>query len=365
MSSMKLNDIVLFLRELGTGEITVSDDEEWVRCKCPLASVFHAKGRDENPSFGIRVNDRGESGYHCFTCRSGRLADLLHVMNFTTGVRKSACSFYGSHEIFDREEKPRGIETLASVKGYKDVYSEDKEKEVIRIPIPKNILEPYPLLKTSTHKKQREKCYAYAEGRGISREALDAFEVRHDPWRGTLAFPITGDSSNIYSLHFKPATDDEVRVRFWHLTPKNSGYPEAIWGSPDAMFGLNFYSSSKPLIFVESETDVLRLWSLGLGDVFCIIGACGAVNKIKIDRLRNQIVYLGFDNDPAGSKYYKKCLEHFPRYVQLHKLDWGIVGRNDPGALKNKEEFVEVFNKSRAIGCLPFECKMSYKDAWA
>lgn len=361
---MKLNDIVLFLRELGVGEINVSDDEEWVRCRCPLAPAFHAKGRDENPSFGIRVNDRGESGYHCFTCRSGRLIDLIHVMNFTTGIRKSACSFFGSHEIWDREESPKSIGILSEVKGYRDVYKGEK-KTITSIPIPQNILSAYPRLQDSTHRAQRSDCYEYLESRGIHKESVDLLEVRHNPWKRTLAFSITGVGGSIYSLHFKPATDDEVKVRFWHLTPKNSGYPDAVWGSPSAMFGMKFYDPRKPLLFVESETDVLRLYSLGVGEIFCIIGAAGAVNKYKIDCFRNREVYLGFDNDPAGFKYYKKSLEFFPTYSILHKLDWGVIGKNDPGDLESLEEFNYVLSKKISIGSIVMPTSTNYRDLWA
>lgn len=361
---MKLNDIIGFLRELGTGEITVSDDEEWVRCRCPLAPAFHAKGRDENPSFGVRVNDKGESGFHCFTCRSGRLLDLIHVMNFTTGIRKSACSFFGSHEIFDREDPIKNIGILSEVKGYRDVYKEEKNP-IAHIPVPKNILKAYPRLHTSTHEKQRSNCYDYLESRGIAKEIVDKFEVRHDPWRGTLAFSITGSNNSIYSLHFKPATDAEVKVRFWHLTPKNSGYPEAIWGSPSAMFGMEFYDPHKPLLFVESETDVLRLSSLGVDKIFCIVGAAGAVNKYKVDCFRNKEVYLGFDNDPAGFKYFRKAVELFPKGTIVHRLDWGAINKNDPGDLSSLEEFDYVLKNKTTMGEIILNADVNYRNIWA
>lgn len=360
---MKLNDIVRFLRELGTGEINVSDDDSWVRCKCPLAPVFHAKGTDENPSFGIAVNDGGESGFHCFTCKSGRLGDLIHILNFTTGIRKSACDFYGLNEIWDSEKEERSC-LLTKSDYYRDIFNIDKEEKIERIPIPDHILERYPILYESTHKKQVEKCYTYFENRGISREVVDLFKVRHDPWKGLIAFPIYGDSRNIFALHFKPPVDDRGKFRFWHLTPKNSGYPEEKWGSPDAMFGLQFYSSKLPLIFVESETDVLRLFTLGLNDRFCIIGACGAVNEVKIKRFRNSTAILGFDSDAAGSKYYKKSLELFPKHVALSKLEWSIAGIEDAGELESAEDFWKIYDCRRVVGSAIFSPNFKYEDLW-
>ena len=359
---MKLSDVIGFLRLIGVGEINVSDDDEWARCKCPLAPIFHAKGTDNNPSFGVRVNDEGESGFHCFTCKSGRLSDLIHIMNFTTGVRKDACSFYGSKEIFEYDTKEEKSSPLRR-QVYEDVHSIQMPAPISRIPIPERVLRHYPLLESSPHKIARQACIDYMENRGISKETLFKFSVRHNPWRRDIAFALFGDSRNIFSLHFKPITDDKGEFRFWHLTPKNSGYPELNWGSPDAMFGMQFYSSSKPLFFVESETDVLRMHSLGLGEEFCIIGSCGAVNQIKVDRFRNKTFILGFDADAAGSKYYKKCLKLIPRDRIIAKVDWSVVGIGDPGDLKSVAQFREAYSKRRIIG-MEFASVRGYSDVW-
>ena len=359
---MKLSDTIGFLRLVGVGEITVSDDGEWARCKCPLAPVFHAKGTDNNPSFGVRINDDGESGFHCFTCKSGRLSDLIHIMNFTTGIRKDACSFYGSKEIFEYDTKDEKTSPIKH-QSYKDVHAIPAAKPISRIPIPDRVLRHYPLLETSPHKIARQACIDYMESRNISEETLFKFSVRHNPWRRDIAFALYGDSRNVYGLHFKPVTDEKGEFRFWHLTPKNAGYPELEWGSPDAMFGMQFYTSQKPLLFVESETDVLNLHSLGLGEEFCIIGSCGAVNQVKIDRFRNTTFILGFDADPAGSKYYKKCLSLIPRDKIIVKLDWSIIGLKDAGDLRSIKQFQEVYEKRRVIG-MDFVSVKSYSDVW-
>ena len=35
---------------------------------CPFASETHRRGTDRKPSFGILIDDEGESVYHCFGC---------------------------------------------------------------------------------------------------------------------------------------------------------------------------------------------------------------------------------------------------------------------------------------------------------
>jgi len=62
---MNFKNINIILEELG---LKMSHRwEDWVMLKCPFAEWTHSKGTDTNPSFGIKINDTGNSGYHCFS----------------------------------------------------------------------------------------------------------------------------------------------------------------------------------------------------------------------------------------------------------------------------------------------------------
>ena len=56
---MRRGDIIQFLRLLRAGNIDTSGSD-WVQASCPLAVRTHQKGEDRRPSFGIKVNDKGE-----------------------------------------------------------------------------------------------------------------------------------------------------------------------------------------------------------------------------------------------------------------------------------------------------------------
>ena len=74
---MKRAHIEYVLRKLGAERFTYSSD--WVMTNCVLAKWTHEKGRDSNPSFGVRESS-GISGAHCFSCKfSGGLISLIRT----------------------------------------------------------------------------------------------------------------------------------------------------------------------------------------------------------------------------------------------------------------------------------------------
>ena len=363
---MKTWSCVQFLKLIGSSEVVISDDEQWVRGNCPLAPFTHAKGVDENPSFGIKVNEDGESGYHCFTCGSGRLADLIHVMNFTTGIRREASDFYSLHENFGGEER-----STQEVLYYNDIYASEI-KEEIHNPIPSTVLDSHPTLQDSKHPFEKEKCLEVMNSRGISANALYKYGVCHRPYEKAIAFIVRGRDSKSYSIHYLSREEK----KFWYLKPKYFDYPEDTkWGSKAAMFGLELYDPSKPLILVESETDLLRLSSLGVDDQYCILATCGTPTKEKISQLRSKVVYNGYDADATGSKYHIRTLKFLDPDVTVFKLDWSEVKvvdlktgelrrAKDAGDLESIEQFIQVVLMRREIAN-QILLTTEYKDVWS
>jgi 5S rRNA maturation endonuclease (ribonuclease M5) len=372
---MRLFDIINFLKLLGVGEIKVSDDEDWTRCSCPLAPFTHFKGRDENPSFGIIVNDTGESSFHCFTCGSGRLFDLVHKLQFTVGVRKVARHFFGTTEIFGEEQLGDLSEfDASSPTGYDDVYSQmflGRKK----VKVPDEILLRYPLLEDSSHTDRKEEIEQYFLGRGILPELLWEYEVRHDPEKHLIIFPMVDTDGEVYRLHVKLVKEKT----FWYLTPEVLGIANeySAWGRKDYYFGLQFLDPALPVILVESETDLLRLRSLGVENV---IASCGALNKFKTSRIPNYTILLGFDADPAGSKFAMKAIQLFENR-KLYKLDWSIVNvsyytlkrriekkrpAKDAGDLESLQQFEYILENKIPVGEInPVSLTSGYQDVWA
>jgi 5S rRNA maturation endonuclease (ribonuclease M5) len=369
---VKLNDIINFLKLLGIGEIKISDDEEWARCSCPLSPFTHVKGSDENPSFGIKVNNSGTSGYNCFTCGSGSLWDMIHRMNFTTGVPKQATDFFGIAEIFD-EDDIRNEEQGFRVGGYYDdiyslVFLQDKKIEV-----PREVLGLYPLLEDSIYTDHKAEVEAYFLSRGIMPNCLYDYGVRHSPENRFIIFPIFDTDGEAYRLHVKLVKEKT----FWYLTPALVGRPDLEqWGRKDYWFGIQFYDPILPVVIVESETDVMRLRCLGVNNV---IATCGPLNKFKAGRISNRTLLLGFDCDQAGSKYTMKAISLW-KDRQLFRLNWNLVNvsyftpkkriekkrvAEDAGDLETREQFDYIVDNKVSLGQLETTPMTGYKDVWS
>ena len=123
------------------------------------------------------------------------------------------------------------------------------------------------------------------------------------------------------------------------------GETENKWGDSSHFFGEQFLDNSS-VIIVESETDVLRLHSLGVNNA---IATGGNVQKAQIDRLYHNVVLLGFDADIPGLKNKIKATKLLKGYSTLFALDWSILGITDAGKIETKADFDKVYNKKTLI----------------
>jgi hypothetical protein len=178
-----------------------------------------------------------------------------------------------------------------------------------------------------------------------------------------------------YRLHVKLVFEKT----FWYLTPEllNCADVYESWGRKDYWFGIQFLDPALPVTIVESETDLLRLRSLGVDNV---IAACGGINKWKVARIPNYTIYLGFDADRAGSQFTMKSVQLF-KNRRLYWLDWGLVEvtyytekrrtpklrqAKDGGDLETLEQWEFILKNKTPIGEInPVPVTSGYSDVWA
>ena len=354
---MEIGDAVKMLSLLQVGEIRLSDDETWARCSCPLAPFTHFKGSDSNPSFGVFANPIGESGYNCFTCGSGRLWDLIHRLQFTVGLTKEARYHFGAKEIFDEEQ----VVTEQELK-YGGYYEDKHSRLFIRskkVSVPHDVLDTYPLLEDTPFPDEKEDILNYFESRGISKEVVYKYSIRHDPISHLIVFPIMDTDGETYRLHVKPVHEKS----FWYVTSRSLDLDHVYdeWGRKDFWFGIQHFDPILPVYLVESETDLLRLRTLGVRNV---LAACGTINQPKSSRLPNRTIYLGFDSDNAGSKYTLKAIDLL-KGRNLYRLNWDTEKIKDAGDLKDYDQFEKIFRSKIAIGQIGVIPQKGYKDVWS
>jgi len=331
---MRAHNIQAFLRLLGVKKIELSADAEWIKSSCPKAEFSHPKGSDRHPSFGVKVNNEGESSVNCFTCGGDTLGGLLHSITWQKGYRPELHSFYGANEIFGSE-----INKYAQI----DFTPGTKEKP---LPVPHKILESFPLLemnpKYSGHVQfETEKVLSWFEDRGISFEILKEYRLRLDVMGGNIVFPIRDVDYKTYMLHARSRSNKI----FFYYTPEYLSSP-VKWGRTDFWFGIEYTDFTKPLLLVESETDVLKLRTFGVENV---MASCGSVGPDKLKRIVAGSVILGFDSDESGARYCKKAISELHSSAYLSRISWQTVGKKDACALKDKSEWAVVWANRKAV----------------
>jgi hypothetical protein len=101
---MTAEQATLFLTALRCKQIKVKDNG-WVEAACPLAPWLHPTGKDNNPSFGVVVNDGGSSNFSCFTCTKGTAEELVQMLTLYAKNSLGDYDIAGAHHILDSEVK--------------------------------------------------------------------------------------------------------------------------------------------------------------------------------------------------------------------------------------------------------------------
>jgi len=331
---MRKPDIKSILSVLEVRRIKTTGD--WVNSSCPLESVSHNGGIDRHPSFGILVNPKGESLYRCFTCcDTAPLSGLIHNLWINKIPNwKEVMQMYGETEIFTSVIVSNGA-------GSKWDAEEEKKKEQPKTLIPDRVIDKFPLLENSSGFESKRCQEFLSDERGIDKKTQDLFSLRYSPNDRVVILPRIDKENKVWWLRAR----SRLSKLFFSVSPSYMGELENKWGDSSHFFGEQFLDNS-PLIIVESETDVLRLHSLGVNNA---IATGGNVQKAQIDRLYHNIVLLGFDADIPGLKNKIKAAKLLKGYSTLFALDWSILGITDAGKIETKTDFDKVYNRKTLL----------------
>lgn len=325
---MREEGIKRFLSAVGVKWSDMRTARKWVNCPCVMAQWMHSSGTDERPSFGVSISNDGPSTFYCFGChaKATRLEGLLHNIFIMSGEYP-----WDAAEIFLREENHRSGEPAFEVP---DVWSD------VRIPpepLPVSVTSLFPVLQW-LDSDPAIACRKYLLGRGIPEWVQNLYQVRFDPKRSCLVFPMTDISGRIFILRERAIT----KKMMWTVSPAivglESEFPKlsevGVW------FGMHMVKWSQPVILVEGEIDLLRLVALGQNNV--IASATSSVTDAQLDALSSTTLFLGYDSDLAGSHAHSKIIKYIGERAVLFELKWDLVGKKDAGELRTKKELEEV-----------------------
>ncbi len=285
-------------------ELGITDfDEKNMKCCCPFHQEDHASFIYNKKAFNFR----------CFgSC--GRSYDILDVFMYKGATYAEACK-----KLFELAEMPYSFGELGV-----------KTKRHYR----------YPHEVPCTDKS---KVYAYFEQRKISRETLDALDVRQDS-EGNAVFNYYDTNDVLTMVKYKPSHKvQHGQAKCW--CQQNSD-------TAPLLFNMNRINVNSPLLICEGEPDCLSAVEVGFKNAVSV--PLGSSNLHWIDENLEWLdqfesIIICADNDDAGVKMQKECVPRLgswrTKVVDIPAIPIGNTGR----VTKDLNEILYVCGKDKVL----------------
>ena len=285
-------------------ELGITDfDEKNMKCCCPFHQEDHASFIYNKKAFNFR----------CFgSC--GRSYDILDVFMYKGATYAEACK-----KLFELAEMPYSFGELGV-----------KTKRHYR----------YPHEVPCTDKS---KVYAYFEQRKISRETLDALDVRQDS-EGNVVFNYYDTNDVLTMVKYKPSHKvQHGQAKCW--CQQNSD-------TAPLLFNMNRINVNSPLLICEGEPDCLSAIEAGFKNAVSVPLGSSNLHWIDenlewLDQLESIIICA--DNDDAGGKMQKECVPRLgswrTKVVDIPAIPIGNTGR----VTKDLNEILYVCGKDKVL----------------
>lgn len=285
-------------------ELGITDfDEKNMKCCCPFHQEDHASFIYNKKAFNFR----------CFgSC--GRSYDILDVFMYKGATYAEACK-----KLFELAEMPYSFGELGV-----------KTKRHYR----------YPHEVPCTDKS---KVYAYFEQRKISRETLDALDVRQDS-EGNAVFNYYDTNDVLTMVKYKPSHKVQYgQAKCW--CQQNSD-------TAPLLFNMNRINVNSPLLICEGEPDCLSAIEAGFKNAVSV--PLGSSNLHWIDENLEWLdqfesIIICADNDDAGVKMQKECVPRLgswrTKVVDIPAIPIGNTGR----VTKDLNEILYVCGKDKVL----------------
>ena len=285
-------------------ELGITDfDEKNMKCCCPFHQEDHASFIYNKKAFNFR----------CFgSC--GRSYDILDVFMYKGATYAEACK-----KLFELAEMPYSFGELGV-----------KTKRHYR----------YPHEVPCTDKS---KVYAYFEQRKISRETLDALDVRQDS-EGNAVFNYYDTNDVLTMVKYKPSHKvQHGQAKCW--CQQNSD-------TAPLLFNMNRINVNSPLLICEGEPDCLSAIEAGFKNAVSV--PLGSSNLHWIDENLEWLdqfesIIICADNDDAGVKMQKECVPRLgswrTKVVDIPAIPIGNTGR----VIKDLNEILYVCGKDKVL----------------
>lgn len=307
---MTKEQIVTFLGFFSATSVTPTS--EWVRCSCPLAPWTHDSGADSSPSFGIKVEDNGDSYFNCYACEHGDLWDLLGSLS-GFGAKapkyqiKSAVAF-----LSDIELGQDSVQLMIDDYGVK--------------PPPKLHAYSEGWLSTFLPASKSARALGYLESRGFPGSVADEYELKYDTSRDAVSFPIRGADGALLGMRGRRINPTGTAPRYHLYNNQHNEKNSRIW------YGIDRVDYNYPVIIVESVFDRVATEQVFMN---VIAPLSTGLSKRQVELLGGVYdVVTFFDHGMGGDKARKTIAKYLPSATIIDVIP--PVGR-DPGDMTPDE----------------------------
>lgn len=271
--------------QVSTAKSTYSGSRKrtrWLTISCPFAPWTHQKRSDQNPSFGITINDEGRSYYKCLSCgMKGAVPTLASKLG---GYRKRD---YKKQRLW-AEQVEMQIAVARPVPDWEETPFREQEAERDH-----NIPDPHQI-----DAYNRLYAHPYLSGRGVTYPHTALLGLRMDIQQRRILFPCYDEQDRFRGFTGRSVLPADAYTRRY---PKIKDYLGL--NKRELFLCLPSWVRSRktsPTILVEGLFDYARLVSLGYTSTMAILGTALTEEKIDILIARQNPVVFFMDNDLAG-----------------------------------------------------------------
>lgn len=258
-------------------EVVHKNGRGWLIASCPFAPYRHEFGTDRDPSFFVKVNTTGFSGYNCMSCHAkGNIHKLV------TSLARYREADYDKLVIrVARKEIPDRFEQwdIARALRFDDMDPLDCEL----------YFRMYP------DAWDGKEARAYLKARGVTKLASETLELRFDPDSKRIMFPVYSADRSLYGFTSRTILIPGKR------RPKVKDY--AGLKKERCLLGENLIEDGKPILLVEGLFALAHMVSIGAREVCNPVASMGSsLSRYQTDIIADFALttYLLYDLDAAG-----------------------------------------------------------------
>ena len=308
---MREEDLRKVLDALGCERVRPPSGDGWMTSSCPMARWKHGSGEDRRPSFSVRANPEGSSGFKCFACGiAGRT--ILRVVERVNRLRDGALDKVEAVVRTAEFDAPfRGqIKKEAEISLEKDESDVWDEKEI---------------------ESWKGEVPQYAINRGLTLETCKAWGLGYDRADKRLVFPVRRGDGKLVGVTGR-SIESRASLRYkdyWGF--RKSGYLYGEWMYDKAI---------QKVYVVEGLMDALLSWQRGIRNVVATMGASASKEQINKVKLYGVPVYLMQDGDAAGLAARNRMCEALRGRVPVWRVPLPPDG--DPDEMDEKSLLAAV-----------------------